>query len=59
MSRAEVEALSDEQLLDAWEQVRVAYQSSLPQYLSYHQSLVLFADFVNISTELKKRQLRT
>lgn len=59
MSRAEVEALSDDDLKKQWEQIKVAYRSSLPQHLSDHQSLVLFADFINVSSEMDKRGIKT
>lgn len=57
MSKAEIEALSDDDLIKEWEQIKIAYQNKLPLHLSYHQNNILFANFVNVSTEMDKRKL--
>lgn len=59
MSKSEVEALSDEDLKKEWEQIKVAYQHGLQKHLSYHQGNILFANFVNVSSEMNKRNFKT
>ena len=59
MSKDEVQKLSDEDLKSSWNQIVIAYNSSLPQCLSNHQSLILFADFVNVGDEMSKRGFET
>lgn len=57
MSKAEVEALSDEDLIKAWNEIKAAFQANLPPHLSKQQGLIFFADFVNVSGEMSKRNL--
>jgi hypothetical protein len=57
MSQAEVQSLSDEDLKKEWEQIKIAYQMGLQKHLSYQQGNILFANFVNVSTELDKRKI--
>jgi hypothetical protein len=59
MKKEEVENLSDEDLLSEWEQIKQAYKFGLPQSLSYQQNNILFANFVNVSSEITKRKLET
>lgn len=59
MSKAEVENLSDEDLKKEWEQIKLAYQNNLQKHLSYHQGNILFANFVNVSSEMDKRKFKT
>jgi len=57
MSKEEVQNLSNEDLLSEWVVIKAAFSSPLPQHLSNHQSLILFANFVNVSDEITKRGL--
>lgn len=59
MSKAEVENLSDENLKAEWSMIKQAYQMGLPKHLSNHQSLILFANFVNVSNEMAKRKIKS
>lgn len=57
MNQAEVIALSDKDLKKSWEAIKTAYRVGLPQILDNLQGLILFADFVNVSSEMDKRNL--
>ena len=57
MSQAEVIALSDSDLKSQWKEIKTALRMGLGQYLDYHQGNILFADFINVSNEMDKRNL--
>lgn len=59
MSKKEVENLSDSDLINNWEQIKAMFKAGVQQNLTPKQGLILFADFVNISSEMHKRQIET
>lgn len=57
MTQAEVKALPDDKLLEAWEEIKTIFRMGAQEHFGKQQGLIFFVDFVNVSSEISKRGL--
>ena len=59
MTKQQVEGLTNEDLQSQWVQIVQAFRLRMQLNLSHEQFNILFADFVNVGTEMDKRGINT